>query len=56
MAYAWIYPKTKEVSIVNAGHEAVFICGSDGCTDIDPTGPVLGMIARHRRAPTLIEL
>lgn len=43
MAYGWIYPKTKEVSIVNAGHEAVFVCSPDSCTDIAPTGPVLGV-------------
>ncbi|MDO8587277.1 MAG: PP2C family protein-serine/threonine phosphatase [Armatimonadota bacterium] len=43
MAYAWIYAKTKEISVVNAGHEAVFICNPSGCTDIAPTGPALGI-------------
>ena len=55
MAYGWIYPKTKEVSIVNAGHEAVFVSNSDGCTDIAPTGPVLG-VSEARYGETRLQL
>jgi serine phosphatase RsbU (regulator of sigma subunit) len=43
MIYAWIYSKNKEVTFVNAGHEPVFICNAEGCLDIPPTGPVLGV-------------
>jgi serine phosphatase RsbU (regulator of sigma subunit) len=43
MVYAWIFSKTKEISIVNAGHEPVFICDAIGCSDVEPTGPVLGL-------------
>lgn len=55
MAYGWIYPKTKEISIVNAGHEAVFVCSATDCTDIPPTGPALG-IADARYGETRLQL
>lgn len=43
MVYAWLQPDTREVSIVNAGHEPVLICRGEGCTTIAPTGPVMGV-------------
>lgn len=43
MVYAWLYPKTREVDVVNAGHEPVFICKKNSCIDIPPTGPLLGV-------------
>ncbi|MEN6372605.1 MAG: PP2C family protein-serine/threonine phosphatase [Armatimonadota bacterium] len=43
MVYCWLYPDTKEIDIVNAGHEPVFICNDGLCIDILPTGPVLGV-------------
>jgi hypothetical protein len=43
MVYGWLYPETKEIDIVNAGHEPVFLCEDGVCTDIPPTGPVLGV-------------
>jgi serine phosphatase RsbU (regulator of sigma subunit) len=55
MAYGWIYAKTKEISIVNAGHEAVFVCNPDGCLDILPTGPVLG-ISEAKYGETRLQL
>ncbi|MDO8683727.1 MAG: PP2C family protein-serine/threonine phosphatase [Armatimonadota bacterium] len=55
MVYGWIYTKTKEISIVNAGHEPVFICNPEGCMDIPPTGPVLG-ISEARYGETKLQL
>lgn len=43
MVYCWLYPDTKEIDIVNAGHEPVFLCNEGLCIDIMPTGPVLGV-------------
>jgi sigma-B regulation protein RsbU (phosphoserine phosphatase) len=43
MVYGWLYPDTREVDIVNAGHEPVFLCNEGLCIDIMPTGPVLGV-------------
>lgn len=43
MVYGWLYPDQKEIDIVNAGHEPVFICSDHLCTDIIPTGPILGV-------------
>jgi len=43
MVYAWLHPKTGQAEIVNAGHEPVFLCRGDVCTDIAPTGPALGV-------------
>ena len=45
MVYGWLHPESGEIDIVNAGHDAVFLCGEDSCTDIPPTGPVLGVMA-----------
>lgn len=42
MVYGWLNPQTRELSLVNAGLEPVFVCGKDMCTDIYPTGPVMG--------------
>src|SRR5262249_13310144 len=39
MVYGWLYPMSKEASVVNAGHEPFFICRADGrIEDIPPTG------------------
>lgn len=43
MAYAWLRPETRKLTIVNAGHEPVFLCREDVCIDFLPTGPVLGV-------------
>jgi len=43
MVYGWIYTKTREISIVNAGHDPVFICSPEEFTDVPPTGPALGL-------------
>lgn len=43
MVYAWLYPATGEISIINAGHAPVYICRKGVCIDIIPTGPVLGV-------------
>lgn len=43
MVYGWLYPETREVDIVNAGHSPVFVCTQDKCIDLPPTGPVLGV-------------
>jgi len=43
MVYCWLYPDTREIDIVNAGHEPVFLCNEGLCIDIKPTGPVLGV-------------
>lgn len=45
MIYAWVYPKTRQVRLVNAGHSPAFVCRTDGeITDVAPTGPLLGLI------------
>ncbi len=43
MVYAWLRPDTRKMTVVNAGHEPVFLCREDVCTDVPPTGPVLGV-------------
>lgn len=43
MVYAWLRPASREIVIVNAGHEPVFICKGDRCIDIPPTGPLMGV-------------
>ena len=48
MVYAWLRPATFEISIVNAGHSPVFLCSKLLCTDISPTGPVLGVTENSR--------
>jgi sigma-B regulation protein RsbU (phosphoserine phosphatase) len=45
MVYGWLYPATKEASVVNAGHEPFLLCRADGrIEDIPPTGLVLGLV------------
>ena len=45
MIYAWIYPQTRRVRLVNAGHAPAFLCRKDGeISDIPATGPLLGLI------------
>lgn len=45
MIYAWVYPKTRRVRLVNAGHAPAFLCRVSGAIeDIAPTGPLLGLI------------
>jgi sigma-B regulation protein RsbU (phosphoserine phosphatase) len=43
MVYAWLYPNTREIEVVNAGHTPAFICRENTCEDIPVTGPVLGV-------------
>jgi len=48
MIYGWLYPTSKEATVVNAGHEPFFICRADGrIEDILPTGLVLGLMETH---------
>src|SRR6476646_4999641 len=45
MVYGWLYPLSKEISLVNAGHHPVFVLRADGAVeDIMPTGLVLGLM------------
>lgn len=45
MIYAWVYPETRRVRLVNAGHAPAFLCRASGkIEDIPPTGPLLGLI------------
>jgi sigma-B regulation protein RsbU (phosphoserine phosphatase) len=46
MIYAWVYPDTSRVRLVNAGHAPAFRCrAEDGAIeDIPPTGPLLGLV------------
>ncbi|MGC8862286.1 MAG: PP2C family protein-serine/threonine phosphatase [Armatimonadota bacterium] len=44
MVYGWLRPNTFELTLVNAGHSPVFLCRKNTCTDVPPTGPVLGVI------------
>jgi sigma-B regulation protein RsbU (phosphoserine phosphatase) len=46
MVYAWVYPQTRRVRLVNAGHSPAFLCrGATGAVeDIPATGPLLGLI------------
>jgi serine phosphatase RsbU (regulator of sigma subunit) len=44
MIYGWLNPVTRVIRLVNAGHSPVFIARQDGFQDIEPTGPVLGVL------------
>jgi hypothetical protein len=44
MIYGWLNPVTLVIRLVNAGHSPVFIARQDGFQDIEPTGPVLGVL------------
>jgi phosphoserine phosphatase RsbU/P len=45
MVYGWLYPATREATLVNAGHEPFFLCRADGrIEEIEPTGLVLGLM------------
>jgi sigma-B regulation protein RsbU (phosphoserine phosphatase) len=45
MLYGWLYPLSKEITLVNAGHQPVFVVRADGrVEDIMPTGLVLGLM------------
>lgn len=46
MVYAWVYPETRRVRLVNAGHSPAFWCraANGGIEDIPATGPLLGLI------------
>lgn len=45
MIYAWVYPETRRVRLVNAGHSPAFLCRANGkIDDIPATGPLLGLI------------
>jgi sigma-B regulation protein RsbU (phosphoserine phosphatase) len=45
MVYGWLYPLSKDVTLVNAGHHPVFVRRVDGrIEDIMPTGLVLGLM------------
>jgi serine phosphatase RsbU (regulator of sigma subunit) len=60
MVYGWLYPMSREMSIVNAGHSPVFVyrAADQAFEDIEPTGPVLGLLItrysdiRLRMAPS----
>ncbi len=55
MVYGWLRPETRELRIVNAGHEPVFICREGRCIDVYPTGPVLG-VTEADYEETLVQL
>lgn len=55
MTYGWLKPETRELRVVNAGHEPVFICREGTCIDIYPTGPVLG-VTEADYEETLVQL
>jgi hypothetical protein len=45
MIYGWLYPASKEATVVNAGHEPFFVRRAGGrIEDIPPTGLVLGLV------------
>lgn len=43
MVYGWLRPDSRKLTIVNAGHEPIFLCREGKCIDFAPTGPVLGV-------------
>jgi hypothetical protein len=43
MVYGWLRPESRRLTIVNAGHEPVFLYRGGLCMDFPPTGPVLGV-------------
>lgn len=43
MVYGWLKPEERQIVLVNAGHEPVFLCKKDRCVDIPPTGPLMGL-------------
>lgn len=43
MIYGWLYPESRRIRLVNAGHFPVFIAGLDGFRDVRPTGPLMGL-------------
>jgi hypothetical protein len=55
MVYGWLKPESKQLTIVNAGHEPAFLCREGLCIDFYPTGPVLG-ISETDYAETNVEL
>lgn len=45
MVYAWLYPDTRRVRLVNAGHAPAFFCLANGeICDVPATGPLLGLM------------
>jgi serine phosphatase RsbU (regulator of sigma subunit) len=44
MVYAWLYPRSREMTIVNAGHSPVWHYHAGRFRRIEPTGLALGMI------------
>jgi len=45
MVYGWLYPLSKDITLVNAGHHPVFVLRADGTVeDVMPTGLVLGLM------------
>jgi sigma-B regulation protein RsbU (phosphoserine phosphatase) len=46
MIYAWVYPQTRRVRLVNAGHAPAFVlrAATGAIEDIPATGPLLGLI------------
>ncbi len=56
MAYGWLCPETHTLSIVNAGHDPVFIYRGDSFEDVAPTGPVLGVMETVKYGETQFDL
>lgn len=45
MLYGWLYPRSQDVTVVNAGHHPIFLLRANGdVEDIMPTGLVLGLM------------
>ncbi len=44
MFYGWLRPAERTITIVNAGHHPVLFCHGNEIEEVEPTGPVLGLI------------
>lgn len=49
MVYGWLYPRSQEMTLVNAGHSPVWHYRSGSFRSIEPTGLALGMIETRYR-------
>lgn len=56
MVYGWLRPAEHRLTVVNAGHEPAFVCRDGVCTDLAPTGPVLGLIEGVQYGETTVDL
>ncbi len=47
MVYGWLYPRSHELTVVNAGHSPVLHYRRGKFREIVPTGPALGLMEAH---------